>query len=665
MRAAASALLLLVLPVAAGEGDEACLKCHADRDALSGARQDPSRPVEPLLLDRGLFGRSVHAARGCAECHDGFDKHPHPKKVETVACADCHEDESKALGKSVHQKGIACGACHGVHDVLKASDAASRLYPLNVPRTCGACHFGEDPAKLDKRALLEQKYLGDEHGHKLVSAGLVTSATCVSCHGGHEMTPVAALESRVARPRVDQVCGTCHAGALEEYRRSVHHAKATGGIHAGATCTDCHAPHRIRRVNDDFRIESVKACSRCHTQRSATYGQTYHGKVARLGAANGHTDRLVATCEACHGNHAIVPASDPASSIHPDRIVATCARCHEGAHAQFASYLVHADPRDGKRYPEVHLVYVVMNGLLIGVLFFGVLHAMLWLVRSLAAGEWRRPKHAGDRHVRRWPRRYVVYHAWMMTSVLVLAGTGLPLHYSDRPWAHAVMRMIGGPAASGLIHRGAAIALTALFVAFLADLCRRILRREKGLFAGPGTMLPRRKDLQDLWGNARWFLFLAPRPRYDRWTYWEKFDFWAAFWGLLVIGLSGLMLWFPVQATRFVPGWFLNAAVVVHGIEALLDIAFIFTVHVFHANLRPDKFPIDTMFWTGRMPEAEFLHDRPLEHERLRAAGALKAVYAAAPSRRARLVASAIGTAALLVGFFFVAAMIVALVDGP
>jgi cytochrome b subunit of formate dehydrogenase len=178
-------------------------------------------------------------------------------------------------------------------------------------------------------------------------------------------------------------------------------------------------------------------------------------------------------------------------------------------------------------------------------------------------------------------------------------------------------------------------------------------------------MLPRWKDFQDLWGNLRWFLFLAPRPKYDRWTYWEKFDFWAAFWGLFVIGISGLMLWFPVQATRIVPGWFINAAVVVHGIEALLDIAFIFTVHVFHANLRPDKFPIDTMFLTGRMPESEFRHDRPLEYERLRDAGKLEEIYAAEPARRSRIAAYVIGTIALLVGFFFVAAMIVAVIDGP
>jgi predicted CXXCH cytochrome family protein len=668
--AAALALLLLaLLPARAGEGDESCLLCHADRDALAKARQDPARPLDPLLVDRGLFGRSVHAARGCAECHDGFDKHPHGKRAETIACADCHEDEAKALGKSVHgatKEGASCGQCHGVHDVLKATDPDSRLYPLNVHETCGSCHFEHDPKLLDREGLRREKYLGDEHGHGIVTSGLVVAATCVSCHGGHDVHAVASPESRLARHRVAEVCGTCHVGALDEYRKSVHHLRSTGEEHKGATCTDCHTPHKIRRADDIFRMDSVRSCSRCHDQRAASYSQTYHGKITKLGTRLGYGG-LVATCNSCHRNHDILPASDPASSIHPDHIVATCGQCHEGAHEEFASYLVHADPRDGERYPRVHLVYTVMNGLLIAVLILGGTHALLWLVRSLAAGEWRRPKRpAGERHVRRWRRSYVSYHIWMMTSVLVLSTTGLPLHYSDKKWARDIMDFLGGPEVAGVIHRYAAVVLAILFVVFLGDLSWRLfVRREKGILAPENTMLPRWKDVSDVWGNLRWFLFLAPRPRYDRWTYWEKFDFWAAFWGLFVIGISGLMLWFPVQATRYVPGWFLNAAIVVHGIEALLDIAFIFTVHVFHANLRPDKFPIDTMFWTGRMPEGEFRHDRPLEYERHLGAGTLEQLYDRTPIRRTRLIAFLIGTCALLVGFFFVAMMLIAVIEGP
>jgi cytochrome b subunit of formate dehydrogenase len=299
------------------------------------------------------------------------------------------------------------------------------------------------------------------------------------------------------------------------------------------------------------------------------------------------------------------------------------------------------------------------------VLILGGLHALLWLVRSLAAGEWRRPPAPKDqRYVRRWPRAYVAYHMTMMLSVMTLASTGFPLHFADQPWARKFMVVFGGPPVAGWVHRVAALVLCALFAVFTVHiLWRAFVVKEKGLWQGPATMLPRWKDVQDLVGNVRWFLFLAPRPKYDRWTYWEKFDFWAATWGLFVIGLSGFMLWFPEWWTRIVPGWFLNAAVIVHGIEALLDIAFIFTVHVFHANLRPDKFPLDTMFYTGRLTEREFRHERPLEYERAVADGTIEALLQArSPRRFTRIGAYVIGSAALLLGFFFVAMMIVAVV---
>jgi len=269
----------------------------------------------------------------------------------------------------------------------------------------------------------------------------------------------------------------------------------------------------------------------------------------------------------------------------------------------------------------------------------------------------------GARWVRRWPPAYVIYHMVMMSTVLVLSTTGLPIHFADKEWSRKLMSLFGGPVVTGYVHRFAAVVLGLLFLVYLVHLAGRMAKREKGLFKGPSTMLPRWKDLQDFWGNVRWFLFLAPRPKYDRWTYWEKFDFWAAFWGLFVIGISGLMLWFPIWWTRIVPGWFINAATVIHGIEALLDIAFIFTVHVFHANLRPDKFPMDTMFLTGRIPEAEFRHERPLEYERAVAEGRLDALYTTKPARRTRITAYVIGACALAVGFFFVAMMAIAVIQ--
>jgi len=671
-------LLLAALAIAwasssvRAQDDDACLACHDRTEGmLAEEGATASRPVAGLLVDGALFKRSVHGAGvSCADCHAGHEEFPHPQGTRPAACATCHADQAAVFATSVHgapREGqprlpVDCSACHGVHDVLPATDRQSRLHPLNVYRACGQCHFEADAATETPEQMLREKYSDDTHAHGILRAGLAVSATCVSCHGGHEIKAKGDPGSRVSRLHVQDTCGTCHVGVLEEYRESVHALHADGIEPKGATCTDCHPPHDIAPAGDDFRIATNAACSRCHSERAGTFLKTQHGKLTSLGFRG-----PVASCSTCHENHRILPRSDPRSAVNPANVVATCSRCHEGANAQFAAYVVHADPTDPAKDRRLYLAWQTMRWLLIVVLALGGAHVLLWLNRSIAAGALRRRRaHAvGGRWIRRWPLAFVVFHVWLMSTVLVLASTGLPLHYSGTRWALTLMNVFGGPIAAGWVHRVAAVSLATLGVAFVLHLGWRLLvRRERDLFSRGATMLPRWKDVTDLVGTLRWFLFRGPQPRYDRWTYWEKFDFWAAFWGLFVIGLSGLVLWFPVQATRLVPGWFINVAVIVHGIEALLDIAFIFTVHAFHANLRPDKFPMDTLFLTGRMPEDEFKAERPLEYERALAGGELAALEDEAPTRRLRRAAYLIGTCAMALGFFFVVMMIVAVLMG-
>lgn len=126
----------------------------------------------------------------------------------------------------------------------------------------------------------------------------------------------------------------------------------------------------------------------------------------------------------------------------------------------------------------------------------------------------------------------------------------------------------------------------------------------------------------------------GPRPSYGRWTYWEKFDYFAVFWGVAVIGLSGLLLWFPTFFTRVIPGWLLNVATIVHSDEALLAVGFIFTVHFFNTHFRPEKFPMDTVIFTGGIPLDEFKQDRPREYEELVASGELESRLEPAPDPR-------------------------------
>jgi len=131
-------------------------------------------------------------------------------------------------------------------------------------------------------------------------------------------------------------------------------------------------------------------------------------------------------------------------------------------------------------------------------------------------------------------------------------------------------------------------------------------------------------DFKEFIGTMKWFLHLGERPQYGRWTYWEKFDYFAVFWGIFIIGSTGLTLWFPVFFTRFIPGSFINIATIIHSDEALLATGFIFTVHFFNTHLRPEKFPMDTTIFTGRMALAELKRDKPREYEAMVASGELE-----------------------------------------
>jgi hypothetical protein len=175
-------------------------------------------------------------------------------------------------------------------------------------------------------------------------------------------------------------------------------------------------------------------------------------------------------------------------------------------------------------------------------------------------------------------------------------------------------------------------------------------------------MLFGKKDLQEFWGTVRWFVGAGPRPRYGRWTYWEKFDYFAVFWGVLVIGSTGLTLWFPIFFTRFLPGWSINVATIIHSDEALLATGFIFTVHFFNTHLRPEKFPMDTVIFTGRMHLDEFRRDKPAEYEALVASGELaEHLVEAYPPVVLRTV-RVFGWAALALGFGMVIWIVYAMI---
>jgi cytochrome b subunit of formate dehydrogenase len=148
----------------------------------------------------------------------------------------------------------------------------------------------------------------------------------------------------------------------------------------------------------------------------------------------------------------------------------------------------------------------------------------------------------------------------------------------------------------------------------------------------------------------KWFFGKAPRPSFDRYTYWEKFDYWAPFWGMMIIGISGVMMWFPAVTASLLPGWVFNVAAIVHGEEAFLAVVFLFTVHFFNNHFRPDKFPQDITMFTGRVPLDVFKHEHRKQYDRLAASGELDKLLVDAPSTPMTRGSKILGATLIIIG---------------
>jgi len=250
-----------------------------------------------------------------------------------------------------------------------------------------------------------------------------------------------------------------------------------------------------------------------------------------------------------------------------------------------------------------------------------MIHTMMWLFRLWRTKHvWLPIKEEGHKEERfyiRFTSKQRIMHFIMMLSFFSLALSGMALKFSFMGWAHMVTRVLGGYASMGNLHRFAGVALLTLFAYHLWDLVK--IKRASGetwfkFIFGPNSLMFNLSDITQFFQSVRWFLGRGERPHYGRFTYWEKFDYFAVFWGNFIIGSTGLVLWFPEFFTRFLPGWSVNVATIVHSDEALLAVGFIFTIHFFNTHFRPDKFPMDPVIFTGRVPVDELKHDKPGEY---------------------------------------------------
>jgi len=271
------------------------------------------------------------------------------------------------------------------------------------------------------------------------------------------------------------------------------------------------------------------------------------------------------------------------------------------------------------------------------------------------AGETMR--HGGKgRFFMRFTREQRALHAVLFTTFLGLAATGLPMRFSQSFWARQFASAVGGFGTIIFFHKLFAVALTLAFLVHVKAVFQRgLVNREKGIFWGATSMVANWKDVKDLVGHLRWMVGLGPKPQFERYAYWEKFDYWAVFWGMIVIGFSGYAMWFAPFFARFLPGWALNAVLVIHSEEGLLAILFIFSIHFVNTHLRPDSFPMDMVVFTGVESEEEFKHKRSQEYERLAREGKLEARIAEAPALWFTNFSRVVGFTAILIGLVLLA----------
>jgi len=612
-----------------------CLACH-DGKAHKLEVPGPEGKARPLLViapDR--YGQGVHAKMQCVACHTGITDNPpvgsgHKKDAaqvtKSVGCADCHEK----LWEAAKQDNTAA--------------AKPRLGVVVQNIEAYRKSFHARPSKEDKSK---------------------ANASCDGCHDTHSFNNPPASSPAHAQWRlgIPALCGEqCHTEQLETYTDSVHGKKVLGKRDPkAAVCADCHSAHSIGSTSaGPVKVAITANCGGCHTDSYKTYKATYHGQINTLGYAN------TAKCFDCHGSHGIVATKEPDSKVHPDNRLETCGACHNGkkatvASAGFASFQPHGRIDDFARYPQMWIGFNMMVGLLVGTFGFFWLHTALWFYRENKDRKEAKtrprvkvealPAELQGKHVKRFSAIWRVAHLTFAVSLMMLTLTGMPLLYPDTNWASWVMQTLGGPKVAGLIHRTFAVIFSGVFFWHLGYVALR-LWRDRATFDwfGPNSLIPNWQDMKDILAMFQWFIGKGPRPLFDRWTYWEKFDYWAPFWGVTIIGVSGLMLWRPDIVGAYLPGWVFNVAAIFHGEEAFLAVVFLFTVHFFNNHFRPEKFPLEIVMFTGTLSLEDFKHEHALEYQRLVKTGELDKYLVDAPSAPMTLGSKILGFTLIAIG---------------
>ncbi len=600
--------------------DKDCLACHSD----STLTKDVSGKPASLFVDEAKFKHSIHGGMfACVDCHKDVKSLVHEAPPQKITCAQCHADAQTAYSHSLHSKASKAGQlvsancqdCHGgAHEILAADDAKSPVNHANIPVTCGRCHGQKFLVEANgESAQTFMSYQESVHG-LATEKGSTKAAVCTDCHGAHEILPANDAKSPIYKFNVPATCGKCHAEVSKTFMQSIHGQGISRGNGLSPVCTDCHGIHSIKAhidPNSSVSEQNVArtTCARCHDgvrlsqefgvagNRVSTYMDSYHGLAAVGGSA------VVANCASCHGVHNILPSSDPRSTINKTNLDATCGKCHKGVTQKFTLNKVHIDGGKSKDIGTVAVRYVrwfylALIFLVIGAMFLH--NVIIWRSKAVARRRMQNPSMVRMTEHQRWQ------HLVLLTSFIILVITGFALKFPNS-WIAEILG--NGERLRSVAHRIAGVVLIAAGIYHFFYLL--VTREGRRLIC---DLAPMPKDAFDAFATMRYYLGLGgEKPKFSRFNYAEKAEYWALVWGTALMAVTGVMMWANVSTGNLLARWWVDVATAVHFYEAILATLAIIVWHFYQVFFDPDVYPMNWAWWDGKMPVAQYRHEHELD----------------------------------------------------
>ncbi|MBX3008837.1 MAG: cytochrome c3 family protein [Melioribacteraceae bacterium] len=612
---------------------EYCSKCHTSIGLAKNyhsvsADQKSCYSCHNNINVKIALPSSVHKNLVCSDCHTGsrFQQKHKKENVKTkiADCSTCHTDIAKIHRESIH--GIAllegiddaanCWDCHGSHEVKFVKNESSRVHPKNLATTCGTCH---NDSKMVEKYGLSSKNPGGLYAHSihgvLVKEGRTDAPNCSTCHGTHDIKNKVQPNSKISTFNIPTMCGECHKEISEEFEQSIHWIRAKKGVRESPVCTDCHNEHDIQSVNrlTDKTAErqlQQRTCIGCHENPiiankfgaagsvAKKFEDSYHGLAVMRG------DKDAAYCVDCHNVHKILPKNHPESSVHENNVTTTCQKCHEGAGEVFAKSYSHTtlDEKAATIEDWVSTIYFWMIVAIVGGM---IAHNLLIFVYEIR----KKRKHLSNEiTIPRFTKNEVIQHFILLTSFITLAITGFALKYHQSWWADLLLNMGMSEPVRQYIHRVAAVVMIAGGIYHIFYLMFTPRGRDVLL-----NLLPKLHDATDAYYSILYYLKLRKdKPKYDKYDYTEKAEYWALIWGTIVMGVTGFILWFPTVVGDWAPTWLIKVSELIHFYEAILATLAILVWHWFFVIFHPHEYPMSLTWIDGQMSLKTYRH----HHER-------------------------------------------------